>query len=48
VDTKKIVKIRSPSITSESKGGPALQQEEQEFELNEAGISLFVDEDRVP
>ena len=47
VDTKKIVTIRSSSITSKSKGGPALQQEQQESGLIEVGVSLFVNKDRV-
>ncbi len=48
VDTKKIVTIFSSSITSKSKGGAALQQEQQESGLIEVGVSLFVDEDQVP
>jgi hypothetical protein len=47
VDTKKIVTICSSSITSESKGGPAPQQEQQESGSIEVGVSLFVDEDQV-
>jgi len=37
-----------PSAASERVRQPALQQEQQESGLNEVGISLFVDEDRVP
>jgi hypothetical protein len=37
VDTKKIVTIRSSSITSESEGGPAPQQEQQESGSIEVG-----------
>jgi hypothetical protein len=48
VDTKKIVTICSSSIKSESKGGPAPQQEQQESGSIEVGVSLFVDKDRVP
>jgi hypothetical protein len=48
VDTKKIVTICLSSITSKSEGGPAQQQEQQESGLIEVGVSLFVDEDRVP
>jgi hypothetical protein len=48
MDTKKIVTICSSSITSESKGGPAPQQEQQESGLIKVWVSLFVNEDRVP
>jgi hypothetical protein len=48
VDTKKIVTICLPSIASKSKGGPAPQQEQQESGSIEVGVSLFVDEARVP
>ncbi len=48
MDTKKIVTICSSSITSESKGGPAPQQEQQESSSIEVGVSLFVNEDWVP
>jgi hypothetical protein len=37
-----------PSAASERVRQPALQQEQQESGSNEVGISLFVDEDRVP
>jgi hypothetical protein len=48
MDTKKIVTIRSSSITSESEGGPAPQQEQQESGLIQVGVSLFINKDRVP
>jgi hypothetical protein len=48
VDTKKIVTICSSSITSESVGGSAPQQEQQESGSIEVGVSLFVNKDRVP
>ena len=45
VDTKKIIKICSltPPIVRESEWGPALQQEQQEFESNKVRVSLLVD-----
>ena len=49
--TKKIIKIHlltPPSAASERVRLPAMQQEQQESGLNEVGISLFVDKDRVP
>jgi hypothetical protein len=48
VDTKKIVTICLSSITSKSKGEPALQQEQQESGSIKVGVSLFDDKDQVP
>ncbi len=51
LEAKKIIKICSlmpPIAASERVRQPALQQEQQESVSNEVGISLFVDEDRVP
>jgi hypothetical protein len=51
LETKNIFKIcllTPPSAAGERVRQPALQQEQQESGSNEVGISLFVDEDRVP